>query len=155
MTDAILFLDLDGVIYTQRSHVASGDRGLLWRKPDPVSVAFVNKLCAEGEASVVVISDQRLIHPAEELLPRLRRDGIKANFHEDPFTESVPDHHRGDEVALWLERHPEIKRHVILDDDAKFHPEQPRIKTDMRNGILVEHFLEAADKLGRPKTKKA
>jgi hypothetical protein len=42
---------------------------------------------------------------------------------------------RGDEVAEWLKRHPEVTTYVCIDDDADFHPQQNLVATDHRYGL--------------------
>jgi len=145
----VIFLDMDGVISTARAHKARA--GDIWpdRWIDAEAVANLNDLCARSGAIVVVSSTWRLNHDGGEFLTILNRNGFTGTIHDDWRTKSlitaVPGSSlvaatmRGEEVLEWLSRHPEVTRHVILDDDSDFLPDQPLIKTPFETGLSVGH----------------
>lgn len=47
---------------------------------------------------------------------------------------------RGHEIQAWLDKHPEVEKYAILDDDSDMLPEQmPNFfKTTFQNGLLEE-----------------
>ena len=47
---------------------------------------------------------------------------------------------RGHEIQEWLDKHPEVTRYAILDDDSDMLPEQmPNFfKTTFQNGLIED-----------------
>jgi hypothetical protein len=123
----VLFLDFDGVLITPRSHLALGRQSGLMVDPDPVALGAVRKVCDTG-VRIVVSSTWRLA------VARCRRfleeHELTAYLHADWAT---PDSSRdaggvyisktrGEEIAAWLARHPEVRTFRILDDDTAMTP---------------------------------
>jgi hypothetical protein len=52
---------------------------------------------------------------------------------------------RGSEVKLWLDEHPEVERHLAIDDGADFLPHQcVHLLTDSRLGFTGTNYFAAA-----------
>lgn len=112
----ILFLDIDGVLNSERSCFAfdgyphSFDPGDL-PKFDLVALALVRKLCRVSECAVVLSSTWRLY-------PDLRAQAAEAL--DLPIIDATPDHGgydgRSTEVTAWLAAHPEVTSYAIVDD---------------------------------------
>lgn len=73
--------------------------------------------------------------------------------HEDWRTGSDINGFRGNEVKAWLDKHPEVKTFVCLDDDSDFLEDQPLIQTITELGfgwaeknLLVDFFLKKNNK---------
>lgn len=148
----IIFLDMDGVLATQRMQVAFGHRGF-WSDPDPVGVKLVERLVVdEDEVLFVLSSSWRFRVNRLEMETILSKAGAsKIRFHIDWCTtkEAFPGQTRGMEIQQWLDNHPEVLSYVILDDepDKSFLPEQHLhlIRTDSDNGIMIGHLEDAFD----------
>lgn len=136
----ILFLDIDGVITSAR---ANGFRDF-----DPFAVHCITWACKEAGYRIVLSSTWRFADYDVQDFWQEIFDGL---FHDDWRT---PDKTRklengiwiakirGDDVAAWLEKHPEVTEYIILDDDSDFLPEQKErvVFTDLHNGLLHHHF---------------
>ena len=119
-----LLLDIDGVLTTTSTPDMSLDRELLRR--------FRSLIDRCPPLSVVLSSDWRLV---PELLTLVRREIDICDI-----TPDLPGRSRGEEVALWLNRHPVIQTFVILDDRDDFTPEQlPQlVRTTLNRGLTPE-----------------
>lgn len=134
----MIFLDVDGVIVTPRSHRALG-KGWLKRAPDPVAIGFLNRIARETGAAMVVSSTWRKDGPS--FLRQLRHWGYDGRVHEDWRTDELPGL-RGDQIQRWLDKHPEVTRFAILDDDSDMLPTQmPNfVKTHYEDGMSLQHY---------------
>jgi hypothetical protein len=110
MSDAVIFLDFDGVV---RVAEAAGFIG-----PDTAQFCAdrlrrVKWCCELTGARIVVSSDWRNLenHPEIERLLSPWLDGL---LHEDWATPITG--HRWNEVSTWLTRHPEVTRYAVLED---------------------------------------
>ena len=104
-------------------------------------MARFKDLVAETGALVVLSSTWRLI---DESVATLRAAGILDHAHPDWRT-GYHGSHRGQQIAEWLEHHPEVTHYVILDDDSDMLPEQvPHfVQTRFETGLLDHHCLLA------------
>lgn len=125
----VLFLDMDGVVNcatTQQRH-----RGFIGI--DPYLAFLVGKIQLDTGCSVVISSSWRLM--PDDSLDEIRKQVVD-------FIDVTPNNlgqtDRGCEVNAWLELHPEVTRHAILDDNTDFHKDQPLFKTDWNTGITPE-----------------
>lgn len=139
---AVIFLDMDGVLSTPRAYVAQMDLPHPDRWIDPVAVRYLNVLCRAAGAAVVISSTWRLHETGDRFAANLARWGFAGALHSDWRTKRL-EGLRGDEVREWLSRHPEVQRHVILDDDADFYADQPLVLTDPDGGMMREHLRAA------------
>lgn len=140
----IIFLDIDGVLCTFRSHEAFNGRGLM-QHLDPVGCRMVDRLCRETGAQIVISSTWRKHHDRQSMIAILQNAGFeRPDFHEDWMTPSG-GWRRGDEIKKWLDDHPGVERYVILDDDDDMLPEQllSFVRTAAQDGFLTNHYIEA------------
>ncbi len=126
----ILFLDIDGVINTNRA-ILSGLEGF-----DPVSCALVNMVCQQAQAQIVICSSWREDRTRTEFIEILDRCGISSGHLHVDWATPVLRTPRGLEVRAWLELHSEVRRHAILDDGIGFE-DDPRfwVATDVDFGV--------------------
>lgn len=126
----VLFLDIDGVV---NSRATTSFRNNLC-PVDPHMAFMVGKIQLDTDCKVVLSSSWRH-HP----------DGVKAVedsivpvFDKTPMLDSLGV--RGHEIQAWLDKHPEVEKYAILDDDSDMLPEQmPNFfKTTFQNGLLEE-----------------
>lgn len=128
MGDAILCLDIDGVINTDASCRAV-DPGVLLVDPAavfdcakrslvPDLARRVQSICDRTGAHILIVSGWRMWLSVGQITEALRSVGITA-----PVVGAVPRKMSGDCRALttagWLRQHPEVARYVILDDTAQ------------------------------------
>lgn len=148
--ERIIFLDIDGVACTLRSHFAIGT-GSLMQALDPLVIGFLMRLCeATPDTYIVVSSTWRLLGGEPDCLDKLYAAGVRPEFvHEDWMTPNLPGHTRGEEVDDWLSAHPHVKEYVIIDDDDDFSEEQKGrlVKTVFNDGLSAEGMLKAMDLL--------
>ena len=141
----ILFLDIDGVLNSERSSAALGgyphdfsERELA--KFDPVALALVRKLLDATGASVVLSTSWRSTFTCEQVEHGL---GI-------PVVGATPDLGgdwcRADEIAHWLAAHPEVTRFAIVDDlpmDFEFASIQDRfVQTNPAWGLSLMDYRQ-------------
>jgi hypothetical protein len=144
MVNKVIFLDIDGVLNGERVILSSPDRRG-FSHLDPISIGLVRQLCRTAAAKIVVSSTWRL---DDGIIHQLLLAGFcKTEIHPD-FRTARLNGIRGEEIALWLEQHPEVTHHVCLDDDSDFLPGQNLVKTDGVNGISAENYYQALECLG-------
>ena len=163
----ILFLDFDGVLNTENYQARLRSRGLpTWDGYgplfDPEAVDNLRKILDLTDAGVVICSSWKL-----EGLDRMRalwRDRRlpgkvtditpDALFHADILTIDLDDPDtfkqlagKGNEVRLWLGRHPDDVRYAILDDVPDFLPCQTPfyVMTAPRTGITPEDAMKVIE----------
>ena len=62
------------------------------------------------------------------------------------YTSGVNRQQRGEEIAAWLEEHPEVTQYVIFDDDFDMTEEQKKkhfVQTHWNTGITHKHIEKA------------
>ena len=149
----ILFLDFDGVINSAKSVTASIQR----RIANPSDTSPINEdlcpgLCrnlqsvldAIPEVRIVISSSWRLFYSIEWLEKKLASYGIDSSrmidvtplVHEDQSN-------RGDDITAWLDKHPEVRNYVIVDDvdDMTVHKDRV-ILTNYSTGLTFEKAQE-------------
>jgi hypothetical protein len=140
MSDKIIFLDIDGVLCTQRTVYAS--EAAMWRELDTVAIRMLNKIALKTSAKFVLSSTWRKLQNDPTFLHTC---GFIGQFHRDWRTGNSSSGFRGREVAEWLREHEgEWERYAILDDSTDFYdymlPVFVRTCTD--NGLLAEHYVK-------------
>lgn len=154
----IVFLDIDGVLNNWGQAIEDPDwdflgglselsRGIITR--DSVgwcqsNVDALRMILDETFAHVVISSLWRKFHSIDEFRKFFRVFGLPDVVVD--CTGSVDNGFRGNEVNLWLQN-PRftVERHVILDDERDFHPDQPLIKIDGQFGLTKEHARKAIE----------
>lgn len=130
----VLFLDIDGVVNC--SSTRQRHRGMIGI--DPLLAFRVGKIVLDTECTVVLSSSWR--NWPEGV------DEVRHQVYEIyDVTPNLKSGFRGDEVKAWLDKHPEVERYAILDDDSDFHADQPLFQTSWTKGItddLVRRVTE-------------
>lgn len=130
----VIMLDIDGVLNCAKT--ALRNKGVIGI--DPYLVAIFNRIIFATDAEIVISSSWRnserelkdirqQVMPYLDITPVLHRpSGTGAEYCE-----------RGKEIQNWLDRHPEVKRYAILDDDSDMLKSQlPNFfKTTWANGL--------------------
>lgn len=148
----ILFLDIDGVMVTQKSlrRAISGSRP--WA---PDAVAQLNRVLSMTDAKIVVSSAWRYRRTVEQLDELLVEEGMPKGSVIGKTAEGtkLPDSDlwcepRGTEIQRWLDAHPEVQRYAIVDDSfdaGEGHPSEAFIQTSWEGGLTSD----AADRIIR------
>lgn len=145
----IIFLDMDGVLCTNRAHTAQGLQHMPNHHPfmdalDREAIGMLNALTAQVYCKYVLSSTWRKQHSKEEMEEHLRKYGWKGEFHEDWKTDHIGPI-RGNEIQRWIDSHTwdnGNKNYIILDDNddmlgsQKFH----FVQTDEYNGLTMENY---------------
>lgn len=105
----VIFLDIDGVLAPIRRWDRYGDL-------DPACVGVLNEIVARGGADVVVSSTWRHSRTVTQLQTMLDVGGFTGRVLDKTPT-GTPGASRGEEIALWLARHP-VHGCAIIDDHA-------------------------------------
>lgn len=153
-----IFLDMDGVLNSERNVVAYGryphplqpNFDTHFHELDRIAVNMLKRLCHETGAKIVLSSTWRLIMTVE----RQWVEAMNTYFDWEDFpiigmTPRSADNYRGSEVkafiAEWNLKHPEemIDCHVILDDNGDFYEDQPLVRTDPDVGFMLKDFVKA------------
>lgn len=149
----VIFLDIDGVLNSNRSAKALGgmpwpgkakDRD--WHLFDPVAVGLLQKACEETGAVCVLSSSWHASDPQDlsDLENRLEVQIVGVT------PDSRGSEVRGEQIHMWLCGHPEVEAWAIIDDDADMLEYQKEffVKTSFREGLLFEHYMRLVSILG-------
>lgn len=151
----IIFLDMDGVLNSQRYLQSVG--GMDGQTIDRGAVALLDKIIDSTGASVVISSSWRHMWHWQQMREILRAHGLR-NF--DAIIDQTPDSGepwaaRGQEVQEWLDLERErrvvspesvpVSGYVILDDNDGFTTEQlPHfVRTDANVGLTPRDAIKA------------
>jgi hypothetical protein len=141
MTSPIIFLDIDGVLkpfeFEDEGFASSAVEALNW-------------LIKESQADLVISSTWRLQYSLPDLNECLLEEGVmKRAIDVTPdLSRRHPPQKRGAEIGLWLERHPEVKRFVIIDDWDEMEALRPHlVLTNPSFGLTLEKASAALAKL--------
>jgi len=140
----IIFLDIDGVLNSDM-YYRSVDRTIKdWSRFDPRVVDMIIELVEEFSAKLVISSTWRF-GALRQLNNELTKSELKKYLHKDWKTPQVHPSHRGTEIKMWLDEHPETKNYLIIDDDSNMLEEQVRyfVRTDLKYGMQEEHLGKA------------
>ena len=164
----VIFLDVDGVLNSERSFLAGAARGKqyeidqpydpYWMKItmctiDHVACDLINRICRKTDAKIVVSSTHRKhfadndkkLGAMKEYFNNLGVDGKNIIG----WTESLHTI-RGIEIKEWLGRHPDVTDYVILDDSSDMLPEQMPffVLCDGKFGVSSENYFQMMKLLG-------
>lgn len=143
----VLFLDIDGVLNSTRTAVAHGGYPGDFSPPDmakfdETAIALIRRLCLAADASVVLSSSWRIMFSAHEV----------ANALDLPIMDKTPSlpGNRGQEIAHWLDRHPEVEAYAIVDDDSDMLPEQLPffVQTTHEDGLRFSDYRKLCNLFG-------
>jgi hypothetical protein len=140
---SVLFLDVDGVLNHRACFMPS--RGGSPLCPD--AVRRLRGVVAFTGCKVVLSSTWRMLDRHVDKLksaggfPSPHDDWRTGELHRKSEGGSIIISRRGDEIAEWLSRHPEVTRYAIVDDDSDMLPEQKPffVQTTFDTGLLDEH----------------
>ncbi len=104
---------------------------------------MIRRLIEEFDASIVISSTWRYAF-VKELKNELIKSGLIKYLHKDWKTPEIYPSHRGEEINLWLDNHPEAIDYVIIDDDENILEEQKNwfIRADTEEGMTEEHYYK-------------
>jgi len=142
----IIFLDIDGVMNSESYYKTVNRKLKNWSRFNPISVNIVTKLVKEFDANIVISSLWRFALK-KELSKELNSSGLINFLHKDWSTPVIKPSHRGAEIKLWLDSHPDITDFLILDDDEDILPEHSNrfVKTTLADGLQEEHYYKARE----------
>lgn len=140
----IIFLDFDGVLNSKTTWKKD------WTGPsasneklNPDMVKRAARLVKELPAQVVVSSAWRLYYDVSYLNEITAQFGMPVDAFIDR-TKSIdsmdPRAERGGEIKEWLDRYPQVKRFVILDDSDDMFPVMGHlVQTTWEDGLQDNH----------------
>ena len=137
----VVFLDVDGVLNNSNWAMQMYDEGVhvyAENLLDERAVRLLQKLIDATDAKIVVSSSWRRDKYAMQCLS----DQLKPMdiYDVTPVKNSI----RGDEISVWLKKHKDIERYVILDDDSDMGDKITHlIQTTFERGLQPEHIEEA------------
>lgn len=154
-----IFLDIDGVLNSERSMVASTvikpQEGYCsyterhYQQLDPVAINLLRLLVKEANAEIVISSSWRKLYDSLDFFKRVFK---QFDWHDAPvigMTPSVDSGFRGQEVEQYINTTDFFTGpYVIFDDDQDFFKHQPLIHVDAKYGLSFEHFSKAKELLG-------
>jgi len=169
----VLFLDVDGVLNSTRSVIASAykikqygidnpDDPYFMKHTrctiDPISVDLVNRVCKLGDIKIVISSTHRKHIPdgpnklteMKEYFKYLGLDSERIVGWTEVFWGNSTEHfghQRGFEIQMWIDAHPEITHYVILDDDSDMLDSQKGwlVRTNNEIGVSWKNFADMKD----------
>lgn len=147
----IIVLDIDGVLNSEM-YYRSVDRTIKdWSRFDPRVVDMIFELTEEFSTKIVISSTWRF-GAIKQLNNELTKSGLKKFLHKDWKTTQVHPSHRGTEIKMWLDKHPEVTNYVIIDDDVNILDEQTSylVQTNLDFGMQNRHFINAKEILSMP-----
>ena len=148
----VIFLDIDGVLNSSRTAVAFQKE---WqRKFDPVAVQMLYRVALNAGAQLVISSTWRLFDDWRSLItgslveagwPLDSAITLYSRTTTDSFnTPYGMERSRGDEIAEWLNKHPDVIDYIILDDDNDMLDSQLSrfIQCDSNVGFGWEQWMQ-------------
>ena len=157
----VIFLDVDGVLNSEVSREQERNNFDNWMEHE-VSEMHVNnlkKIVDATGAQIVLSSSWRFDHPkatgrdfiADPLMKILDRKLKAVGLDIIDVTPDLRGKIRGAEIQDWLDRHSEVERFVILDDDVDMMEEQKPffVNTTFKNGLTEEMANKAIEILNK------
>lgn len=164
----VVFLDVDGVLNSERSFLAGGARvkqytldnpdDPYWLKItyctiDSVAIDLLNRLCDKCGAKLVISSTHRKhFRDTEDKLALMQDYFCKLGLRSDLVVGYTDVLHgiRGNEIKDYLDRHPEVTDYVILDDSSDMLPEQMPffVRCDGKVGFSSDNYFQMMQILG-------
>lgn len=148
----VIFLDYDGVVNTLWFQEVNGEPNFNFPNDNQVNniqaIAWLNKLCRETGAKIVVTSTWRMSDNYKECLYNA---GLNESI-EILGATKILGTKRGLEIQQWLDDNKKlnIEKFVILDDDMDMeHLIEHLIVTDTSIGINYHTYFEALNMLGK------
>lgn len=144
----VLFLDIDGVLNSTKTCVATGGYPMeLHHRSgfDWMAIKLLQRLCDSSGLQIVLSSAWRLHHHYDEVAGAFDLPIIGATLSSSP-----DGHQRGFEIRDWLARHPEVTAYAIIDDDPDMLEEQTPyfVHTSGYEGMTWANFTQLCNILG-------
>lgn len=150
----LIFLDMDGVICTDRAHYSQGEDPNIWHNSslDREGIGLLNRLADDYDATYVLSSTWRTHYDQKWMEDHLRKFGWTGKFHKNWATPKL-NASRGEQILCWLKQEDEgHDPFVIFDDMSKLNfrtLEANFIETDASNGISFQDYIKARKILDR------
>jgi hypothetical protein len=82
-------------------------------------------------------------------MKELEESNLLVYLHQDWHTPILRPANRGKEIKLWLDKHPEIKNYIIIDDSENLLDYQmdKLVKTDNYAGMAQMQYFQARNLL--------
>ena len=154
----IVFLDIDGVVNTIQIDTkpyknkrrkqgkfyfdicSPGDKRISNRQ----AIMWLNKLCIETKAEIVISSTWRISLDLEELKETLINSGLLPEIKVIGTTPLLNDQIRGEEINAYLQENKDISAFVILDDDVDMGDlKEYLVQTNTYVGFTYNEYLKA------------
>jgi hypothetical protein len=146
----ILLLDMDGVLNSANYLHTKPRESMPFEHINPEAVAILNRIVRETGCKIVISSSWRVILPWWVLRMVLACRGFKFVKSVIGETPRGAFDNRGMEIASWLNKHPEVERFVIVDDDADMAHLMPNlVQTSWHSGLDGVHAAEIICRLTR------
>lgn len=154
----IIFLDIDGVLISYRSHFSrkDWDRKIM-KTVDVVTSDFLLNIIKHSAEELRIVVSSTWRFNSERCLGLLKSVGLESYLHSDWRTvtnyyelSGNKNYVRGDEIKHWLDSHKEIASYKILDDDSDMLSEQKEhhIHCCMMNGMSYENMRKLMSWIG-------
>lgn len=165
----VIFLDIDGVINSERSFLASHHRldtcasdddggvgapysiRLSKMTVDPIACGLINRILRRVDAYIVLSSTHRKhfdgMDGVELYLSQLGLDGARC-----VGVTPVLHKQRGEEIKHWLNERPYITHYAIVDDNTDMLSEQAEhfVQIDSAVGFSASDYQRVSEVLGEP-----
>jgi hypothetical protein len=155
--DNVLFLDIDGVILPGRVLHSPANAACLVRAKrdglglvetvlsltfDADAIGYINDICRQTNARLVLSSDWRYRVGFEATREKLYREGLDdRHWHDHWDLPGIDGSSKGADIARWLPQH-RPSRFVILDDD-ELAGGFPQVRPDYETGLMEAHCRTA------------
>jgi len=156
----VMFLDFDGVINTKQGYDVNGSYRDNYNKTEDgkvnnySAIKLINKLCKEKKLSVVVScknwrntnqkteKGEYILRPYKQILYDSGLDDYTYIYGHTPAT----DFNKDMEIKIYLEKHKEIDKFIIIDDEKEEISKELQEYTiicNKQNGFTQKEFKEA------------
>jgi hypothetical protein len=146
----VLFLDIDGVLNSERSCAAYDGYPHCFKPKDMAqfdhtAIALIRKLCKKTGCSIVLSSTWRITSTIHEVAGALDLPIFDAT----PVLPGI----RGLEISSWLASHPEVVTYAIVDDSGDMLELQKPffVQTNMEFGLSLPNYRHLLRLLGTAK----
>jgi hypothetical protein len=166
MKKYLCFLDIDGVLTSERVHTTYQGEYMMWHQFDPIAIQFFNKIHDTHPIETVIMStwknnlrsdDHMIEHWVRSAFGNSGFRGMFANpWKTDPdniIWQKSGANDRGHEVKEYLELYgADIEDYILFDDNAyqfdRILGKRRLVRTDPENGLLYKHMLNAQSIMG-------
>jgi hypothetical protein len=147
----VIFLDFDGVVnipywkYNEYGNLQSNyNFPSDGRVNNYQAVQWVCEFCEKYDYKIVISSTWRKNRSLENCTNYLTRCGLRQSVKVIGMTPVLSGKHRGDEITLWLNQHPEVTDYLIFDDDSDMTIHTDKlIKCDSIVGFTLREYEQA------------